>query len=242
MFRLFKLNPYQKTPLFPKTPHDPRDNNTKDVKEQDIDKNPADDTEDDVILLKIPILFRSLKRDDLYSIPEKFNGRLLGYSSHVDVPPINPPPISQIFPDFKYPGKYYWWFGYESNIIMFSLLKDDDESEFTPVLMKKEIYEDPSRNKALSILLPIEFSNLAKNHQLARIGSQLEWKDSTIELELEDGSEKYNKLVKTVTYEIDIKYMSFDARLDYMYIRIPGFKKEMLKIPLRNKYREDKTA
>lgn len=245
MFRLFKLNPYQKTPLFPKAPHDPGDNNTKDIKEQDIDKNTAKETEyvDDVILLKIPILFRSLKRDDLYSIPEKFNGRLVGYSRDTIVPTANPPPISQIFPDFKYPGNYYWLFnnaifGYEGNIILFSLLKDDDESEFTPILMKKEIADNHLASKTLCVLLPIEFSNISKNHQLAR-GLRLDWKDSTIDLELGNGSDTYSKLVKTVSYEIDIQYLSFDARLDYMYIRIPGFKKEMLKIPLRNKYRED---
>lgn len=249
MFRLFKPSPYQKTPLFPKTPHDPGDNDTKDAKEKDIDKNPTKETEhtDDVFLVQTPILFRSLKRDDLYSLPEKFNGSLVGYSSWADVPPTNPPPISQIFPDFKYPGAYFWWFnsaifGYEGNIIMFSLLKDGDESELTPILMKKEVPENVRGTKTLYILLPVEFSNLAKNHQLARIGSRLDWKDSTIDLELGHSSDTYSKLVKTVSYEIDIQYLSFDARLEYMYIRMPGYKKEMLKIPLMYKYREDETA
>lgn len=249
MFRLFKPSPYQKTPLFPKTPRGPGDNDIKDTKEQDIDKHPAKETKyvEDVILIKVPILFRSLKRDDLYSLPEKFNGSLVGYSSWVDVPPTNPPPISQIFTDFKYPGVFYTWFnsaifGYEGNIMMYSLLKDDDESELTPIFMKKEVPENVHGTKTLYILLPVEFSNLAKNHQLARIGSRLDWKDSTIDLELGHSSDTYSKLVKTVSYEIDIQYLSFNARLEYMYIRIPGFKKEMLKIPLTYKYKEDETA
>lgn len=241
MFRLFKPSPYQKTPLFPKTPHDPGDNDIKDVKEQDIDKRPAKKTEYvGVILVKVPILFRSLKRDDFYYLPKAFVSSITGF-----LPQLNPPQISQIFPGFGYQGRPYYFpnnavIGYNGNIIMFSLLKDDDESYMTPILLNKEINDPSTTSRTLSVLLPIEFSSLAKNHQLVKIGSGQDWKDSTIELKLEDDSDTYNKLVKTVLYEIDIEYLSFDSKLQYMYIRIPGFRKEMLKIPLKYKFREDK--
>ena len=212
MFRLSDPISSQKTPLFPK-PRSPEST------EREKDKKKVTDDEKTYI----PVIFRSFKQEDMYSVPTTFSSQILE-----DITSSKFPKISQVYPQITSPldGFVNRWnsqfYGDSNNLI----LNVPSQTEVTPFLCLKENQGSGQFWGTKNIQFAIQFNKLAKNHHyLGHIGASQPWED--IDIELTNDSGNLVQKEKIIRIEVPIQYVQFNEYMDYMYIYIYGIRKDL---------------
>lgn len=239
MFRLSKPEPYKKTPLFPKRPDvapqkvDDKEDQPESAKEEEEKEEVKDDAE------RIPVIFRSFKKSDLFTVDYRFDTQILS-----DMSGRTKPEISEIFSDItKEMERYGEWnaelYSAKSNVIIY--IFENPQSSLYPILMKYNQQGNGQYQGYPYISLPIVMKNLHNNHTyLARLGSRLPWESYSISLEGLDGGAAvmWGEDGMKCTIDIPIEYVSFSENLEYMYVYIAGLRKEWRSLKTDDTYRE----
>lgn len=234
MFRLSEPVPSQKTPLFPKPQNVPEKVEEKKVVKV-VEKKKV--TEDEKTY--IPVIFRSIKQADLFSIPSGYQVRVLE-----DLSESTSPKISQIYEDItKAMEMYGQWnahlYSAAANVIMNTPYSPEDgDTVTTPIFMKNELMGQGMLRGIPYISVAITMTNLSTNHHyLVKLGSRQPWRDYSIVMKNE-GDDGIDLSGKVINVDIPIEYVSFDEYLNYMYIYIPGLNSSMRKLKVGETFRE----
>lgn len=228
MFRLSKPGPYQKTPLFPSRPQvKPKENDDAEEKKEEEDITEDDQKEEEEELKDdnkyIPIIFRSFKQADLYSVPKSFASQILEDKSSSTKPMIAQvyPTINNILSAFKQKWNSQFY-GCAENLI----LNVPSQTEVTPFLCKKEEYGDIYLG-TMGVQFAVQFNKLMQNHRyIGHIGDTQPWEDIDISLTNSEGGTLHQN-EKIIRVDIPIQYVQFNEYMRYMYIYINGIRKEM---------------
>lgn len=229
MFRLSDPVSSQKTPLFPKPQPIPEEKENKDDKKKVTDDEKT----------YIPVIFRSIKQADLFSIPSGYQDRILEDITHGQSPKIN-----EIYEDItNFMEPYGHWnaqlYSASANVIMNTPYSPEDSPTVTtPIFMKNELMGEGMLRGIPYISIAITMENLAKNHHyLSRLGSGQPWREYRIQMQNE-GDAGIDLHGHVINVEIPIEYVSFDKYLNYMYIYIPGLNSSMKKLKVGETFRE----
>lgn len=229
MFRLSDPISSQKTPLFPKPQP------ISDKAEQDKDKKKVTDDEED----RIPVIFRSIKQADLFSIPSGYETRVLE-----DLSASTSPKISEIYEDItKAMEMYGQWnaqlYSASANVIMNTPYSPSSgDTVTTPIFMKNVSMGQGMLRGIPYISIAITMQNLVRNHHyLIKLGSRQPWRNYEIKMQNE-GDDGIDLNGQVMNIEIPIEYVSFDEYLNYMYIYIPGLNSSMRKLKVGETFRE----
>lgn len=236
MFRLSKPEPYKKTPLFPKRPEvaPQKVEDEEDQPESAKEEEEKDEVKDDVE--RIPVIFRSFKKADLFTVKNMFSTQILE-----DMSGRSKPEISEIFSDITNEMERYGEWNAElysarSNVIVYIFENLEGGSyDLCPILMKYEQKGTGQYQGYPYISLPVVMQKLHSNHKyLVRLGSHLPWESYSIQLDDSSWSDEGMKC----TIDIPIDYISFSETLGYMYIYVSGLRKEWQSLKTDNTYRE----
>ena len=232
MFRLSEPVPSQKTPLFPK----PQVEEKKVVKVLEK-KDKKKVTEDEKTY--IPVIFRSIKQADLFSIPSGYQVRVLE-----DLSASTSPKIKEIYEDITNAMEMYGqWnaqlYSAAANVIMNTPYSPEDgDTVTTPIFMKNESKGEGMLRGIPYISIAITMQNLVTNHHyLIRLGSGQPWREYRIQMKNE-GDAGIDLHGHVINVDIPIEYVSFDEYLNYMYIYIPGLNSSMRKLKVGETFRE----
>lgn len=241
MFRLLNAEPYQKTPLFPKKP---------DVGPQKIDDDeyhPESNKEKEEKKVKdnverIPIIFRSFKKSDLFTVDYRFDTQIL-----MDMSGRTMPEIHNIFSDItkvmEVCGKSnVQLYSSRSNAIVY-IFENPVSSYYGlyPILFKYDNQGNGQFQWYPYISIPIVMKNLYKNHKyLSLLGAHLQWESYSIELEQEESGAaiQWGDEGMKCMIDIPIEYVSFSMNLEYICIYTSGLRKEWRSMKTENTYRE----
>lgn len=187
----------------------------------------------------IPIIFRSFKQGDMFSIRSGYETRILEDLSNRQTPN-----ISQIYGEIeKALERYGHWnahlYSAAANVIMNTPYSPKNEATVTtPIFMKNELIGQGMLRGIPYISIAITMKNLSYNHPyLSYISSRLSWDYYKIIMQ-NSGDSGVNDIGNVLNINIPIEYVSFDEPLNYMYIYIPGIHSSMKKLKVGVTYRE----
>lgn len=187
----------------------------------------------------IPIIFRSFKQGDMFSIRSGYETRILE-----DLSNRKTPNISQIYGEIeKELERYGQWnahlYSAEANVIMNTPYSPkNEETVTTPIFMKNMLTGQGMLRGIPYISIAITMKNLSYNHPyLSYISSRLNWEYYKIIMQ-NSGDSGVNEIGNVLNINIPIEYVSFDMPLNYMYIYIPGIHSSMKMLKVGETYRE----
>lgn len=187
----------------------------------------------------IPIIFRSFKQGDMFSVPSGYEVRIL-----VDLSGRVSPNISQIYSGIeKVLERYGHWnahlYSAEANVIMNAPYSPKDgDTVTTPIFMKNELIGQGMLRGIPYISISIDMENISENHPyLLYISSKLKWEQYNIVMQ-NSGDSGIDLRGKVLNMNIPIEYVSFDEPLNYMYIYITGMHSSMKMLKVGETYRE----
>lgn len=185
----------------------------------------------------IPIIFRSFKQGDMFSVITEYDMRIL-----VDKSGRTNPNISQIYSDItKVLESYGSWklYSADANVIMNTPYSPKNENTVTtPIFMKNVLTGNRMLRGIPYISISIDMEKFDRNHPyLLYISSKLKWSQYNIVMQ-NSGDEGIDLRGKVLNMNIPIEYVSFDMPLNYMYIYIPGLHSSMKKLKIGETYRE----
>lgn len=250
MFRLFIADPYKKTPLFPKKPgvipqkeDDDEYHPDSDKEKEESGTNEEGDKKDEVKdnVERIPVIFRSFKKSDLFTVDYRFDTQIL-----MDMSGRSKPEINNIFSDItkemEVCGKSnVQLYSSRSNAIVY-IFENPVSSYYGlyPILVKYDNQGNGQFQWYPYISVPIVMKNLYKNHEyLSILGSRLQWESYSIKLEqvskaaIQWGDEGMKCMI-----DIPIEYVSFSKNLDHICIYTSGLRNEWRLMKTENTYRE----
>lgn len=188
----------------------------------------------------IPIIFRSFKQGDMFSIRSGYETRILQDLSNRQTPN-----ISQIYGEIKKAlDRYGHWntqlYSSDANVIMNTPYSPKNEGTVTtPIFMKNELVGQGMLRGIPYISISITMDYLSRNHPyLSYISSKLKWEQYNIVMQ-NSGDSGVNERGSVLNMNIPIEYVSFDEPLNYMYIYIPGIHSSMKKLKVGETYREN---
>jgi hypothetical protein len=187
----------------------------------------------------IPIIFRSFKQGDMFSVPSGYEVRILeDLSGRIS------PNISQIYGDIQEElERYGQWnahlYSAAANVIMNTPYSPNDGNTVTtPIFMKNQLIGQRMLRGIHYISISITMDHLSQNHPyLSYISSKLKWNQYDIVMR-NSGESGFDERGKSLNMNIPIEYVSFDEPLNYMYIYIPGIHSSMKKLKVGETYRE----
>lgn len=178
----------------------------------------------------IPIIFRSFKQGDMFSVTTGYDMRIL-----IDKSGRSNPNISQIYSDITKVLESYGHcnaqlYSADENVIMNTPYSPKDgDTVTTPIFMKRGIPY---------ISISITMDHLSQNHPyLSYISSKLKWNQYDIVMK-NSGDPGFDDRGRALNINIPIEYVSIDEPLNYMYIYIPGLHSSMKKLKVGETYRE----
>lgn len=187
----------------------------------------------------IPIIFRSFKQGDMFSVTTGYDTRILKDLSGREYPN-----ISQIYSDItKVLESYGHWnaqlYSADANVIMNTPYSPEDgETVTTPIFMKNRLLGEGMLRGIPYISISITMEYLSRNHPyLSYISSRLNWENYNIFMQ-NSGDLGFSDKGSVLNMNIPIEYVSFDEPLNYMYIYIPGIHSSMKKLKVGETYRE----
>lgn len=187
----------------------------------------------------IPIIFRSFKQGDMFSVPSGYETRILE-----DLSGRTSPNISQIYSDItKVLDSYGRWnaqlYSADANVIMNTPYSPKDGNTVTtPIFMKNRSLGEGMLRGIPYISISITMDHLSQNHPyLSYISSKLKWEQYDIVMK-NSGDSVFDERGKALNMNIPIEYVSFDEPLNYMYIYIPGLHSSMKKLKVGETYGE----
>lgn len=187
----------------------------------------------------IPIIFRSFKQGDMFSVTTGYDMRIL-----LDLSGREYPNISQIYSDIKKVLESYGkWnaqlYSADANVIMNTPYSPKDgDTVTTPIFMKNELVGHGMLRGIPYISISITMDHLSQNHPyLSYISSKLKWNQYDIVMK-NSGDSVFDERGKVLNMNIPIEYVSIDEPLNYMYIYIPGLHSSMKKLKVGETYRE----
>lgn len=187
----------------------------------------------------IPIIFRSFKQGDMFSVTTGYDMRIL-----IDKSGRANPNISQIYSDItKVLESYGQWnaqlYSSDANVIMNTPYSPKDGyTVTTPIFMKNELVGAGMLRGIPYISISITMDHLSQNHPyLSYISSKLKWNQYDIVMK-NSGDSGFEERGRALNINIPIEYVSIDEPLNYMYIYIPGLHSSMKKLKIGETYRE----
>lgn len=187
----------------------------------------------------IPIIFRSFKQGDMFSVPSGYEVRILG-----DLSGRASPNISQIYGGIErvlesYGSLNAQLYSADANVIMNTPYSPKDgDTVTTPIFMKNRLLGKGMLRGISYISISITMDYLSQNHPyLSYISSKLKWNQYDIVMK-NSGESGFDKRGKVLNMNIPIEYVSIDEPLNYMYIYIPGLHSSMKKLKVGETYRE----
>lgn len=187
----------------------------------------------------IPIIFRSFRQGDMFSIETGYQTRIL-----VDKSGRANPNISQIYSEINNVlERYGRWnahlYSACANVIMNTPYSPENENTVTtPIFMKNELLGEGMLRGIPYISVAITMKNLSYNHPyLSYISSRLSWEYYKIVMQ-NSGDSGVNDIGNVLNIKIPIEYVSFDYPLNNMYIYIPGIHSSMKMLKVGETYRE----
>lgn len=187
----------------------------------------------------IPIIFRSFKQGDMFSIKTGYQTRILE-----DMSGRQKPNISQIYSEINNVlERYGKWnahlYSACANVIMNTPYSPENENTVTtPIFMRNELLGEGMLRGIPYISVAITMKNLSYNHPyLSYISSRLSWEYYKIVMQ-NSGDSGVNDIGNVLNIKIPIEYVSFDYPLNHMYIYIPGIHSSMKMLKVGETYRE----
>lgn len=187
----------------------------------------------------IPIIFRSFKQGDMFSIETGYQTRILE-----DMSGRQKPNISQIYNEINNKlERYGQWnahlYSACTNVIMNTPYSPENEKTVTtPIFMRNELLGEGMLRGISYISVAITMKNLSYNHPyLSYISSRLSWEYYKIVMQNSRDS-GVNDIGNVLNIKIPIEYVSFDYPLNNMYIYISGIHPSMKMLKVGETYRE----
>lgn len=186
----------------------------------------------------IPIIFRSFKQGDMFSVPSGYEMRILK-----DLSGRASPNISQIYSDItkvleSYGQNAQLYSAYTNVIMNTPYSTNNGDTVTTPIFMKNRSLGEGMLRGIPYISISITMDHLSQNHPyLSYISSKLKWEQYDIVMKNSEDS-NFDDRGKVLNMNIPIEYVSFDEPLNYMYIYIPGLHSSMKKLQVGETYRE----